>query len=167
LELYHKHICPEYAPEESEVTPIKINTATDHPSHQPFTMLELTDVLKRVKDSATSVDNISYTMIRLLPENAMAHLLQLYNSFWNTGCFPEAWKKQKVLPIPKPQKPRSDIGSYRPIALTSCVAKIFDNLIKSRLENFIEKKKQIIPQQFTGFRKGFSTTDSLGYLILL
>jgi hypothetical protein len=37
--------------------------------------------------------------------------------------------------------------------------------VKRRIENFVEGQKLLTPQ-FTGFRKGYSTIDSIGYLIL-
>jgi hypothetical protein len=152
---YHKHICPDYVPEENEVTPNLITTASHHPNHQPFTLQELNDVVKHIKDSATGTD-INYSMIKWLPDIGHTHLLQLYNSFWNSGCFQYSWKQQKLVPIPKSHKPRTDIGSYRPIALTSCVAKVFEHLVKRRIENFVEGQKLLTPQ-FTGFRKSYST----------
>jgi hypothetical protein len=87
LTSYHKHICPEYVPEKNEITPNLITTASHHPNHQPFTLQELNDVVKNIKDSATGTDNINYSMIKWLPDIGHTHFLQLYNSFWNSGLW--------------------------------------------------------------------------------
>lgn len=65
----------------------------------------------------------------------------------------------------KPDKPRSNPDSYRPIALTSCVGKIFEQLIKQRLEFYIEQNN-ILPANQFGFRRGTSARESICQLQL-
>ena len=59
----------------------------------------------------------------------------------------------------KPGKEESDLGSYRPVALISCMCKIMDRMINDRLVWYLEKHK-LTPVQ-CGFRKRRSTTDHL------
>ena len=51
--------------------------------------------------------------------------------------------------------------------MTSCLGKLFTNLINSRLDKFVEDMALIGPEQ-AGFRSGYSTVDHifvLNYLI--
>ncbi|KAJ8891380.1 hypothetical protein PR048_010896 [Dryococelus australis] len=57
-------------------------------------------------------------------------------------------------------------SSYRPIALRSCLTKIFEILIKYKLSWWLEGYKLIRPEQI-GFRQGVSSIDALAMLLLL
>ena len=58
----------------------------------------------------------------------------------------------KVIPIPKPRKPATNITSYRPISLLDILGKILEKIIQCHLLEFITKHNIIIPQQF-GYRQ--------------
>jgi hypothetical protein len=63
-----------------------------------------------------------------------------------------------VVAIPKPGKPRNNPSNYRPISLTPHLGKIYERIIKHRLEYYLEKHN-IIPVFQAGFRKGRSCLD--------
>ena len=77
-----------------------------------------------------------------------------------TDSYPTQWKESYIHFINK-----SDGKNVRPIALTSCICKLFESIIKNKLQWWIEVKN-ILPKSQTGFRKGQSTTDNLSNLIL-
>ncbi|CAH2107435.1 unnamed protein product [Euphydryas editha] len=79
------------------------------------------------------------------------------------GIVPQPWKSQVIIPILKPGKNPLNSNSYRPIALSSTLAKITEHLLKNRLEWIVESRNLLAPSQF-GFRKGFSTIDSVSLL---
>ena len=60
----------------------------------------------------------------------------------------------------KQRKDPDMISSFRPIALSSCLVKIGEHLVKNRLDWYIESN-EILPEFQYGFRKGRSTLDSL------
>ena len=60
-------------------------------------------------------------------------------------------------------KPLDSPASLRPISLTSCVSKLFERIILSRLLFFLESNSILSPRQ-AGFRPGRSTLDQLLYL---
>ena len=60
--------------------------------------------------------------------------------------------------IPKPNKPPTEINSYRPISLTSCFAKCLEKFIQNRIVAFLDKHNILSPHQ-SGFRKNHSTKD--------
>lgn len=123
---------------------------------------EVTDALKTFssKNSAVGLDGISYQMLTHMPDTWINLLHSLFQICWLSGTLPSLWKQSVVIPIHKQGKPRDSINSYRPIALTSNVCKVFEKVILSRLQYFCDRNN-IIPIQQAGFRKGRCTTDHL------
>lgn len=125
-----------------------------------FEYHELEQALKLCKDSATGPDEIHYQIIKHLPFTSLVTLLKLYNHIWTSGKMPDSWKEATVIPIPKPGKDNTNPGNYRPIALTSCLCKLFERMVNTRLVWFLEKNGLITNFQ-AGFRKQRSTTDQI------
>ena len=96
------------------------------------------------------------------PKNSNRLLLNILNKSLKTGDVPRVWKTGHIIPIPKPNKSLDDIESFRPITLTSHVAKIIERMVAHRVLHMIEGK--INPTQF-GFQRGKSTTDALASLV--
>ena len=60
----------------------------------------------------------------------MKILITIYNKLWSSrDNLPDEWKKAIIVPILKTGKPANLIRSYRPIALTSILAKIQERMI--------------------------------------
>lgn len=87
----------------------------------------------------------------------------IYNDFSASGVFPESWRDCKVVAIPKPEKTPEEAASYRPICLLSCMRKLFENMLKSRLDHWIEFNGKASNTQY-GFKNGFGTTDCIAVL---
>ena len=77
-----------------------------------------------------------------------------------TQDFPTSWKTAIIIPVPKPGKVLSDPGSYRPIALTSCLCKTMERMVNSRLTWYLERH-MVITEYQSGFRRRRSTVDNL------
>ena len=60
-------------------------------------------------------------------------------------------------------KPLDSPASFRPISLTSCVSKLFERIILSRLLFFLESNSILSARQ-AGFRPGRSTLDQILFL---
>lgn len=54
---------------------------------------------------------------------------------------PLTWKEAIVVPILKQGKDPSSLASYWPIALTSCLCKLFEKMIDRQLSHFFESIK--------------------------
>lgn len=139
-----------------------------YPSHSswldsPFSVSELKRVINSLSDSSPGPDGILYSFIKAFSDMSVEYFLSLINYMFETGFIPEDWKVQKIVPILKPGKNPSEISSYRPIALSSCLMKVAEHLIKNRLEWFVENHRIISPNQY-GFRKKKSTMDNLSML---
>ena len=100
------------------------------------------------------------TMIKHLPDDSLLLLLCTFNHIWLTQDFPNSSKTVIIIPVPKPGKVLSDPGSYRPIALTSCLGKTMERMVNSRLTWYLERHKVITEYQ-SGFRRRRSTVDNL------
>ena len=70
--------------------------------------------------------------------SSMDLLLYIFNLSWTLHSFPSIWKTSSIIPIPKMGKPLDSSASFRPIFLTSCVSKLFERIILSRLLFFLE-----------------------------
>ena len=88
-------------------------------------------ILSLKSRSAPGEDGITSTMLRNLSRKSLIYLTQLFNHLLQRGLFPTNWKRAKVIPIPKPNKPPPDPNSYRPISLLSTVGKLFERIIAS------------------------------------
>ena len=90
----------------------------------------------------------------------MTELLSLINKSWRTSKIPKSWKNALVVPIYKPGKEESDPHSYCPISLLSCVGKVAEKMVNTRLQWYMENSGNYSPTQ-DGFRAGRSTEDLL------
>ncbi|XP_035204612.1 uncharacterized protein LOC118179551 [Stegodyphus dumicola] len=112
----------------SEKIPIAFNSSNSEPYNSVFTMHELKRVLSQTRRSSPGLDAITYEMLKHLSYKSLTALLVLYNRVWKEHSFPNAWKRAVVIPIPKPGKDPKDPSNYRPIALTSCMCKVFEKM---------------------------------------
>jgi len=134
----------------------------NHYLNAAFTLDELKEALSSFTSNSTAVglDGISYQMLINFPPTWIQILHTFYQTCWQNGAIPTVWKKSVVVPIPKEGKVRSAVDSYRPIALTSNVAKVMEKIVLKRLLYHCDKNN-IIPTNQAGFRKGRNTMDHL------
>ena len=79
------------------------------------------------------------------------------NECWEKGQMPKQWKTAKIIMIPKPGK-KLNLDNLRPISLTSCIGKLFEHVILTRLTNYMEDN-ELFPHTMVGFRAKLSTQD--------
>ena len=113
--------------------------------------------------TATDPDKVAYPMLKHLTRSGMAFLLHIFNLSWSSHSFPSIWKTSSIIPIHKMGKPLDSPASFRPISLTSCVSKLFERIILSRLLFFLESNSILSPRQ-ASFRPGRSTLDQILYV---
>uniref|UniRef100_A0A8C2BUC3 Reverse transcriptase domain-containing protein n=1 Tax=Cyprinus carpio TaxID=7962 RepID=A0A8C2BUC3_CYPCA len=123
-----------------------------------FTLFELKRALNGVKNTSPGKDGICYKMIKEIDDVAKCVILKLYNKIWEQGKLPLCWKHSVVVPIGKPGKNRTEVKSYRPIALTSNLCKLMERMVVRRLMYEVEKKDLLSKHQ-SGFRSGRTTMD--------
>ena len=76
------------------------------------------------------------------------------------GVFPDCWKRQVLVLLPKAGKPPGDPSAYRPICLLDTAGKILERVILNRLTVYTEGVDGLSSNQY-GFRKGKSTVDAV------
>ena len=134
-----------------------------HYLNSPIQYDESLETLQSLASNTTTVgiDGVSYQLLNHLPLSWKQLLHAFDQKCWlNDDILPSVWKQSVIIPILKQSKPRSGVGSYRPIALTSQVGKIMEKIILKRLLHYCEKN-DITPINQAGFRKGRCTIDHL------
>ena len=127
----------------------------------PFSLTELSTAISNFSSStASGPDQIAYPLLKHLTEPAQLLLLSLFNRSWHSHTFPSCWKPTTIIPIHKPGKPTSSPSFFRPISLTSCISKLFERLILSRLIFHLESNHLLSTCQ-AGFRPGRSPLDQI------
>ena len=133
----------------------------DQPFDEEFSIQELNNAIKKAKSGkAPGPDKIANEMIAHLGPLAKLNLLLIINKTWKTGNLPKSWKTAQVTPILKKGKPAGNPKSYRPISLTSCIGKVAERMINTRLYHWLETNHLLSDMQ-AGFRKGCRTEDQL------
>ena len=123
-------------------------------------MHELLNIIDATKNTAPGEDEISYPLLKNLNEHNLNEFLDILNQSFSTGYFPTQWKKGTIIPIHKSNKPIEHATSYRPITLLSCMGKIYERILKKRLEYIVETRSMLNDTQ-CGFRKNQGTIDAL------
>jgi len=145
---------------QAENQQLKFKSSNYENYNNPFSLDELNYAISKSHDTAVGPDDVHYQMLKRLPGDALLILLNILNNIWASGKFPTSWCTSTVIPVPKPSKDTSDPSNYRPIALTSCICKVMECMINSRLVWYLERNKLISPLH-CGFCKQRSTTDYL------
>ena len=100
------------------------------------------------------------------PSLAIEQVLAIVNYSWQHSWVPQKWRTATIMPMLKKGKKPSQVGSNRPIAVTSHLSKCAEKRINARLAWWLEEHKKLSPYQ-AGYRAGRSTTDQLLLLLLL
>lgn len=113
---------------------------------------------------ALGPDRININTLKILNKKYPSILDDLFSACYRECYFPRAWKTGNVVLIPKLGKDASRTEGCRPITLLSALGKVYERLIKNRLEAFIEQHGQLCDRQF-GSRKGRSCEEALNHAV--
>ena len=105
-------------------------------------------------------DKIHNEMLVHLGLEGKRAVLGLINFTWQKKMFPKAWRNAVVSPILKKGKPQEEMSSYRPISVTSCLGKLAERMVNTRLYWWLETTERLSRNQ-AGFRAGHRTTYQL------
>ncbi|GFT93850.1 RNA-directed DNA polymerase from mobile element jockey [Trichonephila clavipes] len=122
---------------------------------------EICDIISKLNTrKAPGHDQIKNIALKSLPMNAITHLTKIFNKCLLLQHFPQIWKHCTISLLPKKNKDPKFPLNYRPISLISCVAKLFEKILLSRIQAFSDSN-HIIPDFQHGFRKKTSTCHQL------
>ena len=105
-----------------------------------FTLNELDRIIKKTRASSSPcpLDQMTYLVFKRCPSLATA-LLDVFNMCWSLQMVPPHWMMGVIRLIPKGAATEAPhlLSSFRPIALTSSVGKLFTSLLKDRWLKFM------------------------------
>ena len=88
-------------------------------------------------------------------------LLIIYNKSLATGTFPSSWNQSYITPIFK-SGDKSKIENYRPVTISCCFERMFDNIIINKISSHIYT--YIVPEQH-GFYPKRSVVTNLSVIV--
>ena len=105
---------------------------------------EISRAIKRSKSSSSPspFDRISYLILKRCP-SLLTALQDLFNCCWSQSTIPSQWKLAAIKLIPKSSAkddPTSP-SNFRPIALTSCIGKLFTTILRNRWLTYMVENK--------------------------
>ena len=129
-------VCPGWLP-----TPSPPESAFDC---SDFSKEEVEKVVHQSKATSapSPLDQVGYIILKKCPSLQRA-LLDLYNTCWKESTAPTAWKIAVIKLLPKAAAELDPLNpaNFRPIALTSCVGKIFTMILQHRWLQFMLTNK--------------------------
>ena len=117
-----------------------------------FTKLLAADVEKVVRTlpnkMSCGTDGISYKLEKEVGHGIVGPLTSLFNHSLRLRRIPEEWKNAVVTPIFKGgRKDRHHPTNYRPISLTSCVARIIKKLLDAQILEYLQSTSLLYKHQ--------------------
>ena len=105
---------------------------------------EIKKVINGLKNSnSTSYDDISTSAVKHLNWVITPWIKRIIILSFETNTFPEAWKTAKIVPIYKGSGQRSEMKSYRPVALLPCLSKVLEKVMTNQLTAHFEKFNEL------------------------
>ena len=106
----------------------------------PLSIEEIQNTIRKVRGGSTPspLDQVPYLVFQKCPSLHRA-LGDLFNMCWRLGKVPIGWKQGVIRLIPKAaaKEDPATPSNFRPIALTSCVGKLFTSVMKNRWLTFM------------------------------
>jgi hypothetical protein len=125
-----------------------------------ITAKDIEENIQHLKNGKSSgPDSITNEMIKAGNTVLIPVLIKLFNMLLHNSVFPHSWAEGYITPIFKGGD-ASDPSNYRGITVSSCLGKVFTNILNQRMSSFLEKNEIISPSQI-GFQKGHRTTDHI------
>ena len=131
----------------------------------PLQMSEQQSAIKKKKGKgAAGPDNIPPSFLKSLGPLALQELLFIFNLSLSLAHCPRIWRVATIIPLLKAGKSPSEVASFRPISLTSCVVKLLKRIIADCLY-YIAETNNMFSRFQAGFRKGPSCEDQINRLV--
>ena len=97
----------------------------------PIQTIEVDRCMNKLKSGkAAGVDGIAPGVLKMLPDNWIVLLTQLFNAVFYSD-YPQAWTRLKVFTIYK-KGLKNDPGNYRGISILNSIAKLYDMVLSQR-----------------------------------
>ena len=140
---------------------------TDHNMYvpvldDPITEVEVHEQIKKLKSGkASGPDGVSPGILKLLPAQYILMFSTLFNHVLYLATYPTCWTVAKFLPIFK-KGDKDDVRNYRGINIINSIAKLYDTILGSRLEQWFTPFREQ-----AGAQRGRGCTEHIVTLRLL
>ncbi|KAM3466574.1 hypothetical protein MY5147_009007, partial [Beauveria neobassiana] len=125
-----------------------VNPSKEIPFTRTISAKETEKAVLHTGNTTPGSDGITTKMLRAAWPHIASPLTTLYNACLRRGHHPSVFKAAEVVMIPKPNKrDLSDIGSWRPISLLSCLSKGLERVIARRMAYAALKNGILHPSQ--------------------
>ena len=105
-----------------------------------FTLEELKKVISKLKNGKSpGMDGYPAELFKYAGDGVLESLLLVFNMIKESKQIPEQWDHVKIVTIYKQKGSKKALKYYRGIFLTLVVSKIFERLIKERIENNLHR----------------------------
>ena len=147
--------------EQSEDSVVDDLSPTDSSLNIPISYDEVAKAIDKLKNGKSGgEDNIINEYIKLSSELLINRYVNLFNLILSSGVYPRSWTLGTIIPIYKNKGDIEDPANYRPITLSSCLAKLFSLILNERLTNFL-KTNDTLNQNQGAFLPGTSTINHI------
>jgi hypothetical protein len=113
--------------------------------------------------SACGVDGFRMKYLKRIKDRLIPFLVRSINECIATGVFPDSLKIARVVPVHKGGD-STDPKNYRPISVLPLFSKIFEMVVRDRLEMFLNRNGVIHRNQFGFTRKSNTTAACLNLM---
>eukprot|EP00754_Rhynchopus_humris_P030483 Rhum_TRINITY_DN15273_c1_g1::Rhum_TRINITY_DN15273_c1_g1_i3::g.147233::m.147233 len=107
---------------------------------------------------AAGLDGVECGPMKHLGEYGIQLLRRIFELVYQNGMWPREWAMACIVPVLKLGKDPSLRASYRPVSLTSILAKLCERVIDGRLQHATQ---HVVSDTQAGFRRGRGTTEHL------
>ena len=125
------------------------------------------DVANLIRNSkpkaSSSFDKISNRLVKKVAWHVVPIVTTIMGKVITSANFPDRLKDIKLIAVHKKGKSKTDCASYRPIAIQSTIAKIFDSWICSEITR-VTDKLGLMPPSIHGYRRFFSCASAMRQL---
>lgn len=136
----------------------------DQMENLPIMIEEVERAMAQIKkDKSPGPDNIYGEFLKLLDEEGVSWLTNLFNRIYTSGVIPQIWLKATFVTLPKKPSVKC-CDDFRTISLMSHLLKLFLKIIHQRIFKICEE--QMSNTQF-GFRNAMGTREAIFSLQVL
>ena len=129
----------------------------------PVTIEELRKACAKLgKLKCPGLDGILNIALKAAIEVKPNTFLCMYTRYLREGVFPDKWRQQRLVLLPKGRKPPEKPSSYRLLCMLDTSGKILERIIHGRIEEVTDR--QLSDKQYS-FRKGHSTLDAIDLVV--
>ncbi|XP_023225885.1 uncharacterized protein LOC111626658 [Centruroides sculpturatus] len=157
-ENYQKNVCKKY---------IGTKTRPEIQQDEIIKIEEVQDCIKNLKDKSTpGSDIIPNSIIKMLPIEIIRYLTRQFNQFYSNSIIPEKWNEVIFTMIFK-QGNKQEPTNYRPIALLSCLRKVFTGVLADKFNYWTAANNYRNNTQFAFVEEGGTQTAIFVLLSLI